>query len=124
MTSRSPFLFFLLLLSNFRTNAPHTPSLAESPEKAPDGKRGKHVEEMESDDEDLDLRDGLVVGGYHDLVVATAAEDIPEECIRLSTPTASVVVRDGPGESDADGEYRCVVTSTSGASACSLNSTA
>ena len=94
--------------------APHTPSLAESPEKAPDGKRGKHVEEMESDDEDLDLRDGLVVGGYHDLVVATAAEDIPEECIRLSTPAASVVVRDGPGESDADGEYRCVVTSTSG----------
>lgn len=94
--------------------APHTPSPAESPAKAADGNRGKRVEEIESDDDDLDLRDGLVVGGYHDLVVATAAEDIPDECIRLSTPAASIVVRDVPGESDADGEYRCVVTSKHG----------
>ena len=100
--------------------APRTPSpAAGAPEKEPDEKRSKNgpktgVEEIESDDEDLDLRDGLVVGGYHDLVVATAAQDIPQACIRLSTPAASVVVRDGTGEWDASGEYRCVVTSATG----------
>ena len=41
-------------------------------------------------------------------------EDIPQACIRLSTPAASVVVREGTGEWDASGEYRCVVTSATG----------
>ena len=93
--------------------APDTPSPAATTKR----KREQEVEEKEEEDdedEDLDYSDGLVVGGYHDLVVATAAEGVPSERIRLDTPAASVIVRETDVKTDADGKYRCVVTSKTG----------
>ena len=61
-------------------------------------------------EETIDLSDGLVVGGYHDLVIARAAEGVD---VRLGARVTSVRVRPVAAHTDADG-YRCEVTTGAG----------
>ena len=60
--------------------------------------------------EEIDLSDGLVVGGYDDLVISRAAEGVD---VRLGARVTSVRVRPADACADADA-YRCEVTTGAG----------
>ena len=63
--------------------------------------------------EEIDLSDGLVVGGYDDLVISRAAEGVD---VRLGARVTSVRVRPADACADADA-YRCEVMTGAGETA-------
>lgn len=75
---------------------------------------GGSVMDAFPEDEDVDLSDGLVVGGYHDLVIARAAEGLT---VRTGQRVMSIAVGDGASPSaseDCSWHDTCRVTTQSG----------